>query len=670
MKKPLLLGIILTACVVIVTFVFAQFYPEGMISYWKFDESSGTTAYDSVDANDGTLVNGPVWTSGQVGGALSFDGVNDYVTVPSNGLSSNPMTISWWMNTNDMRAALFLDKNNWYDTEGMEIWLYDNSGGYGYLNVRGSGTANVASSSDFHGEWVHVAVVFDGTTAKIYRNGAFDTSGTIEQVTTSAIDVDFIMGMLPGLSDWYLNGIIDEVAIYSRILTPEEIQQHYENGSYDVECVPSGMISWWDGDDVSETTAFDIQGGNDGTRVGGVSIIPGKVGNAFSFDGVNDYVKVSNSSNLEPLNITVDAWVKSSNPGNTGGSPRYILAKGARLCERASYALWARGSSGGIEFYISDGYFPGRFSPAAPQAAVWDGNWHHVAGTYDGNKVRLYLDGVEIGDGTPETIQIGYGDVMTTTNDLSIGRYDGTCKISYTGLLDEVEIFGRALPASEIQAIYNAGSAGKCKELVNQPPVAICQDIEISVDDNCQASITPEDVDNGSYDPDEGDTITLLIDNIGLLPLGDTGVTLTVTDENEASATCQATVTVKDTTPPIIESFTVEPNVLRPPNHKMVLITPTISDNCDSNPVFVLTSITTNEGDETDTFHPEYDLVLGDGHTTNDIQIDVDGNLFLRAERSGKGTGRIYTITYTATDASGNSATVTATVTVPHDQKK
>ena len=58
-----------------------------MVSYWKLDESSGTTAYDSVDTNDGTLVNGPVWTTGAVDGALSFDGVNDYVEIPhSNGL--------------------------------------------------------------------------------------------------------------------------------------------------------------------------------------------------------------------------------------------------------------------------------------------------------------------------------------------------------------------------------------------------------------------------------------------------------------------------------------------------------------------------------------------------------------------------------------------------------
>ncbi len=152
--------------------------------------------------------------------------------------------------------------------------------------------------------------------------------------------------------------------------------------------------------------------------------------------------------------------------------------------------------------------------------------------------------------------------------------------------------------------------------------------------------------------------------------LGNHTVTWTYNDGNGNIATQAQTVVVEDTTPPVIESFTVDPNVLRPPNHKMIRIIPTtinVSDNCDPNPEIVLT-ITMNEGDEEDTYNPILDLNLGDGHTTNDMQV-IDGFIYLRAERSGKGTGRVYTITYTATDASGNSATATATVTVPHDQK-
>jgi hypothetical protein len=81
-----------------------------------------------------------------------------------------------------------------------------------------------------------------------------------------------------------------------------------------------------------------------------------------------------------------------------------------------------------------------------------------------------------------------------------------------------------------------------------------------------------------------------------------------------------------------------------------------------------LKSITMNEGDKTNTFDPNYDSTVVDGKTTGDIQVDQSGNVYLRAERSGTGSGRVYTITYTATDASGNSTTASATVTVPHNQ--
>jgi hypothetical protein len=205
---------------------------------------------------------------------------------------------------------------------------------------------------------------------------------------------------------------------------------------------------------------------------------------------------------------------------------------------------------------------------------------------------------------------------------------------------------------------------------LNQPPVAVCKDIEISADENCLATIVAEDVDGGSYDPDDHE-ITLSVDNLGPFGLGEHTVNLTVTDELGESDTCQAVVIVIDAMPPEI-SVTVSPDTLWPPNHKMVLITSTItvSDNCDLSPVTELTSITANEGDETNTYDPNYDSILGDGNTTNDIQVDESGNIYLRAERSGTGIDRIYTITYTVTDASGNSATATSTVTVPHDQKK
>ena len=115
-----------------------------------------------------------------------------------------------------------------------------------------------------------------------------------------------------------------------------------------------------------------------------------------------------------------------------------------------------------------------------------------------------------------------------------------------------------------------------------------------------------------------------------------------------------------DTTPPEFE-LSVTPTMLWPPTHKMVLITPswTVSDETDPTPEVSLVSIVSNEGDDN----------KGDGHTSDDIQIGEDGSIYLRAECSGTGNERVYTITYEAVDACGNVTVRSATVTVPHDRR-
>ena len=119
---------------------------------------------------------------------------------------------------------------------------------------------------------------------------------------------------------------------------------------------------------------------------------------------------------------------------------------------------------------------------------------------------------------------------------------------------------------------------------------------------------------------------------------------------------------VCDEIAPTFGNVSVTPNVLWPANHKYVDITATVtaSDNFDPNPTITLVSITSNEPDNG----------LGDGDTSNDIVIVDDFHFKLRAERSGGGTGRIYTITYKVTDACGNSATTIVTVNVPHSKPK
>ncbi|MCW4047221.1 MAG: PKD domain-containing protein [Candidatus Bathyarchaeota archaeon] len=143
--------------------------------------------------------------------------------------------------------------------------------------------------------------------------------------------------------------------------------------------------------------------------------------------------------------------------------------------------------------------------------------------------------------------------------------------------------------------------------------------------------------------------------------LGTHVVTLNATDMAGNIGSDNVTVTVIDTTPPEINA-TATPSTLWPPNHKYVevKINVTVYDICDPSPTITLVSVTSNEPDNG----------IGDGNTVSDIVVvdDFTFTFYLRAERSGTGSGRVYTITYKATDASGNYATASVTVEVPHNQ--
>lgn len=160
-------------------------------------------------------------------------------------------------------------------------------------------------------------------------------------------------------------------------------------------------------------------------------------------------------------------------------------------------------------------------------------------------------------------------------------------------------------------------------------------------------------------------------DVAALFPLGQTNVTWSAEDEFGNTSQAAQSINIADTTPPEI-SILCSPDMLWPPNHKIVEIIPDIfaSDICDTSLTVELDQIIMNEGEEINAYDPDYDEGLGNGNTINDIQVSDDDRIYLRAERSGNNPdGRIYTIIYKATDASGNISTASCKVSVPHDMK-
>lgn len=143
--------------------------------------------------------------------------------------------------------------------------------------------------------------------------------------------------------------------------------------------------------------------------------------------------------------------------------------------------------------------------------------------------------------------------------------------------------------------------------------------------------------------------------------LGVTPVKFSSSDKSGNTASCSSNVTIQDTTPPEIESLTATPASLWPPNHKMVniMVDVSVSDVCDPSASCKITSVSSNEPVNG----------LGDGNTSPDWNITGDLTVELRAERSGKSSGRVYTITVECSDASNNTSQKTVDVKVAHDQR-
>jgi len=190
---------------------------------------------------------------------------------------------------------------------------------------------------------------------------------------------------------------------------------------------------------------------------------------------------------------------------------------------------------------------------------------------------------------------------------------------------------------------------------VNNAPVANCKSVTVSANGDCTATVLAADVNDNSFDAD-GDPLTMTLSPAGPFPVGQTPVTLTVSDGHGGSSSCQATVTVTGGAPSI-NGASVNPSELWPVNHQMVAVEVgyTLTNGCGA----VTSSLEVSSNEPVDG--------QGDGHSSSDWEVLDAHHVRLRAERSGTGTTRIYTITIRAADGSGNTTMRDVQVRVPHN---
>lgn len=224
------------------------------------------------------------------------------------------------------------------------------------------------------------------------------------------------------------------------------------------DCIqpPSGMVAWWSLDETSGTTSLDLAlFNNAGTQVNGPLPVAGKVLGGLQFDGINDYIQVPDhyELNLGTDNFSIDAWVKVQANESTG---QLTIVNKIQFPLNRGYSLYL--SNGEVRLILSASSYMFYVS----SVHVADGDWHHIAVTVDRtdpNGIKFYKDGIMLSSSDPTTNP----GTITAISPLRIGTLSFTVGDMFKGLLDEIELFNRVLTSQEVNSIYSAGSAGKCK---------------------------------------------------------------------------------------------------------------------------------------------------------------------------------------------------------------
>jgi len=432
------------------------------VGEWRFDEGSGKTAKDtSGNGFDGTLTNmntKTCWTNGVTGAlgtALRFNGTtNGYVDCGDNpkmkGMSE--LTVEAWVKGSNYKPyAGILSKSVYNSQQHYLLGCFINGSSTKLGNFRfyvsqqltnGGDTIHSQANLDLN-TWYHIAGVFKGGQyLKLYVNGVLNTN---KSTTVSQIAAGNLPTWIGQYAYYPFDGLIDEVKVYAKALSDEEIQNDYISGV---------KVGEWKLNEGSGETAKDTSGnGFDGTLLH-MDInrcwTSGVAGTALRFNGWENYVNCGDDPKSTGMSeLTVEAWVK----GNSYKPYAGILSKWSYASHQYyNLGYFQNGSStklGKFSFFVSQQ--PKSGSTSIQSRANLDLNtWYHIAGVFKGGQyLKLYVNGVLNATKSTTVTRIPKGIWPTY-----IGAYD--C-YPFDGLIDEVKVYSKALSAEEIRQDYLAG---------------------------------------------------------------------------------------------------------------------------------------------------------------------------------------------------------------------
>ncbi|MEK6277143.1 MAG: LamG-like jellyroll fold domain-containing protein [Actinomycetota bacterium] len=532
---------------------------DGPAGYWRLGEQGGTTANDEAGSNNGTYTNGPqLAQAGLLPGdsantAVTFDGTDDHVRIPSSGSLSPTASVSveaWIKPTALPGGGKFASVAT--KAEGYSLQFNGPKLEFTIIQSGARKRMQAPSGAIQTGQAYHVVGTYDGTTQRLYINGSQVTSKSLSGAigsNSNALSIASWNG-----SKEFLKGTVDEVAVYTSALSASRVSAHYQAGSggpppdptvadpsnltatavsdiridlqwtdnssneteflierdtsssfaspvvktawanstslsdtglspsttyhyrvkarnstdssgysntasattqatpptsaYRAAVVADNPVSYWRLGEASGTNAVDEKSANAGTYVnaptlGAASLLSSEATNkAVGFDGTNDHVRVTNSASLNLTSpVTLEAWIKPT-ALPTAGNFKSVVTKAE------SYSLQFNGPK--LEFTIIQSGVRKRLQ--APTGAIQTGVAYHVVGTYDGTTQRLYINGSQVASAPLS------GGASTSSNNVFIGSWSSSSEF-FSGVIDEVAIYGWALSASRVLAHYDSSKA-------------------------------------------------------------------------------------------------------------------------------------------------------------------------------------------------------------------
>ncbi|MFZ9738863.1 MAG: LamG-like jellyroll fold domain-containing protein, partial [Prochlorotrichaceae cyanobacterium] len=484
----------------------AQEYPGGKFAHWRLNGNLNNSV------NVGSAINGSAVGSPQLGvpglvpgsTATHFNGFSDGIAIPNNDAintqAKSVYTIELWFSADNL--------------EGQQV-IYEQGGGVNGFNIYlDNAQLNLGAWANSTGEWLsttvqanqryYLVLSFDSGTLTGYLNGesigSVETGFTEMPAHTGRVGIAMMQGDTR-LSDTealsgdgkYFQGTIDEVALYSKILSPEQVRANYISGfaqgltveifnnpNLENDPIAVDRVSGLDNLSLDANTSKKITGyikapvtgtytftttSTGGTRlsVDGNQLIdnwqnPEQV---LDLDGANDYVEITNYGAMYNLAqaFTVEAWI---NIDEFDSVWQTIVATGNQ-----SWRLHRNNNTNKIAFTVGNQENE-VIRTVNSQTSFPDGQWHHLAGVYDGTNVHLYVDGVLEGSSNA-TIAF---DVPDSNFNITIGYNPESVGINgetgrhFDGKIDEVKLWDRALTAAEIVNNLTTDLTGSEPDLV------------------------------------------------------------------------------------------------------------------------------------------------------------------------------------------------------------